>query len=145
MMVVYRYSWMVVGWAIRRGNLRHGPICAVVVAIKWRRPALPIPIDLDQDLPVGTTESARLRNAPRLGRSLSRGGEPMGKRLAKSIVSKPKKEGTRDITVPTRGDVRPDIIGSIERLNHRKRGQSQRCYLAPLSSIPYTGEASTAS
>lgn len=130
--VVDLYSRMIVGWAMRRDNHRHGPMDAVFMAVKRRRPKAPVLIHSDQGSQFGSDDWARLCKAIGLEPSMSRRGNCWDNAVAESFFSSLKKERTRDIPYRTFAHARADIFDYVERFYNRKRRHSTLGQLSPL-------------
>lgn len=126
------YSRMVVGWAMRRNNHRDGPMDALFMAVKRRRPTEPVLIHSDQGSQFSSDDWARLCKALRLRPSMSRRGNCWDNAVAESFFSSLKKERTRDRPYPTVAEAKADIFDYIEGFYNRKRRHSTLGQLSPL-------------
>jgi putative transposase len=130
--VVDLYSRMVVGWAMRRDNHRHGPMDAAFMAVKRRQPTSPVLIHSDQGSQFGSDDWARLCKVLGLEPSVSRRGNCWDNAVAESFFSSLKKERTRDVPYRTYSEAKSDIFDYIERFYNRKRRHSTLGQLSPL-------------
>jgi putative transposase len=126
------YSRMVVGWAMRTDNHRDGPMDALFMAVKRRKPTHSVLIHSDQGSQFGSDDWARLCKALKLEPSMSRRGNCWDNAVAESFFSSLKKERTRDIAYRTIADARADVFDYIEGFYNRKRRHSTLGQLSPL-------------
>lgn len=126
------FSRMIVGWAMRTDNHRDGPLDALFMAVKRRRPTMRVLIHSDQGSQFGSDDWARLCVALNLEPSMSRRGNCWDNAVAESFFSSLKKERTRDIAYRTVADAKSDVFDYIEGFYNRKRRHSTLGQLSPL-------------
>lgn len=129
--VIDLFSRMVVGWAMRRNNHRDGPLDALFMAYKRRRPQQRVLIHSDQGSQFGSDDWARLCKALGCDPSMSRRGNCWDNAVAESFFSSLKKERTRDKPYKTFEEAKADLFDYIEGFYNRKRRHSRLGQLSP--------------